>query len=286
MKKQKVWFITGASKGFGLEIAKAALAAGDKVVATVRSNADGLRSTLQQDNDTLVVSLDVTNEQQVKEGVQNAISRFGRIDVLVNNAGYGLLGATEEVSDEEVRKQYDTNVFGLLNVTRAVLPHMRSQHSGHIINISSLFGYTASAPGFGLYGSTKFAVEGISEGLALEVKPLGIHVTAAAPGLFSTNFTSPDAYQPSKVILDAYQETVGGVRDVVGQLHGNQPGDPAKLAGVIIQLAASENPPLHLPIGTDAVASFKTKTEQMGKEVAEWEAVSSSTDHVKSNQTS
>ncbi|MDB5089594.1 MAG: NADP-dependent 3-hydroxy acid dehydrogenase YdfG, partial [Mucilaginibacter sp.] len=202
MKKQKVWFITGASKGFGLEIAKAALAAGDKVVATVRSNADGLRSKLQQDNEVLVVSLDVTNEQQVKEGVQNAISRFGHIDVLVNNAGYGLLGATEEASDEEVRKQYDTNVFGLLNVTRAVLPHMRSQHSGHIINISSLFGYTASAPGFGLYGSTKFAVEGISEGLALEVKPLGIHVTAAAPGLFSTNFTSPDAYQPSKVILD------------------------------------------------------------------------------------
>jgi NADP-dependent 3-hydroxy acid dehydrogenase YdfG len=162
--EQKVWFITGASKGFGLEIAKAALANGDKIVATVRKNPEAFVAKFQEKDSVLIVQLDVTNEQQVKIGVEKAINRFGRIDVLVNNAGYGLLAATEEASDEEVKKQYDTNVFGLLNVTRAVLPHMRSQRSGHIINISSLFGYLASVPGLGIYGSTKFAVEGISEG--------------------------------------------------------------------------------------------------------------------------
>jgi len=281
MKTQKVWFITGASKGFGLEIAKAALAAGDKVVATVRSNAEQLKSALQNENDVLVVNLDVTKEDQVKQGVQDAISKFGRVDLLVNNAGYGLLASTEEASDEEVRKQYDTNVFGLLNVTRAILPHMRNQKSGHIINISSLFGYTASIPGFGLYGSTKFAVEGITEGLALEVKPLGIHVTAVAPGLFRTNFASAESYQASKIVLDAYKETVGHVRSIIGHVDGNQPGDPSKLAQVIIQLAASENPPIHLPIGSDSVAAFRTKTEQAGKEVDEWETVSNSTDYPK-----
>ncbi|MEN0053410.1 MAG: oxidoreductase [Mucilaginibacter sp.] len=281
MKTQKVWFITGASKGFGLEIAKAALTAGDKVVATVRTNAEQLKSVLANEDNALVVTLDVTKNDQVQQGVQDAINKFGRVDVLVNNAGYGLLAATEEASDEEVRKQYDTNVFGLLNVTRAILPHMREQRSGHIINISSLFGYTASIPGFGLYGSTKFAVEGITEGLALEVKPLGIHVTAAAPGLFRTNFASAESYQSSKTILDAYQETVGHIRGIITHVDGNQPGDPSKLAQVIIKLAASENPPIHLPIGSDAVASFRTKTEQAGKEVDEWESVSNSTDYPK-----
>lgn len=279
MKKEKVWFVTGASKGFGLEIAKAALAAGDKVVATVRNNPEQLRSTLQQDDKLLVVVLDVTKEGQVKEGVLNAIAKFGAIDVLVNNAGYGLLGATEEASDEEVRRQYDTNVFGLLNVTRAVLPHMRHKKTGHIINISSLFGYGASTPGLGIYGSTKFAVEGISEGLALEVGPLGIHVTAVAPGLFSTEFVSANSYQAARVVLDDYKETVGAIRQAIVHLDGRQPGDPAKLARVIVKLAETKNPPLHLPIGKDAVAAFRTKTEKIEKEVNEWEEVSSSTDH-------
>lgn len=279
--KQKVWFITGASKGFGLEIAKAALANGDKIVATVRKNHEEFAAKFQETDSVLIVQLDVTNEQQVKTGVEKAIDRFGRIDVLVNNAGYGLLAATEEASDEEVKKQYDTNVFGLLNVTRAVLPHMRSQRSGRIINISSLFGYIASIPGLGIYGSTKFAVEGISEGLALEVKPLGIHVTSAAPGLFSTSFASTESYQSSELIIDSYNETVGAVRRTISQLDGNQPGDPSKLAQVIIQLAESENPPIHLPIGKDAVAAFRTKTNMMQKEISAWENVSISTDHQK-----
>jgi len=279
MKTQKVWFITGASKGFGFEIAKAALEAGQKVVATVRNNADSLKSALLNNELLEVVTLDVTNETEVAAGVQKAIDRFGKIDVVVNNAGFGLLAATEEASDSEVRKQYDTNVFGLLNVIRAVLPQLRKQQSGHIINISSLFGYMASIPGFGLYGSTKFAVEGISEGLALEVKPLGIHVTAAAPGLFRTNFAAPDSYQLSKIKLDAYAGNVGAIRGHMSNVDGNQSGDPQKLAQVILELADSESPPLHLPIGKDSINSFRNKVTQMSKEVDEWEAISGSTEY-------
>jgi NAD(P)-dependent dehydrogenase (short-subunit alcohol dehydrogenase family) len=277
--KNKVWFITGASKGFGFEIARAALASGDQVVATVRKQADQVATRLDGGDRALVVTLDVTDEKAVKAGVQAAIDRFSRIDVLVNNAGYGLLAATEEASAEEVRKQYDTNVFGLLNVTRAVLPHLRRQGSGHIVNISSLFGYLNSVPGFGLYGSTKFAVEGISEGLAIELKPLGIHVTAVAPGLFSTDFVSTDSYQASALILDAYKDTVGAVRANTGNIHGNQPGDPLRLAAVVMKLAASENPPLHLPIGSDSVKNLREKVAQITREVAEWESVSTGTDH-------
>lgn len=281
MKTKKVWFITGASKGFGLEIAKAALDAGYEVVATVRNNAEQLEKILNNEDKALVVTLDVTKEDQVKKGVQEAINKFGRVDVLVNNAGYGLLGATEEVTDEEVRKQYDTNVFGLLNVTRAILPHMRNQKSGHIINISSLLGYTASVPGFGLYGSTKFAVEGITEGLALEVKPLGIHVTAAAPGYFRTKFASTESYQAAKTIINDYEETVGHIRGFISQIDGNQPGDPVRLAQAIINLAENENPPIHLPLGSDSVAAFRIKTEEGTKEINEWESISNSTDYPK-----
>jgi len=278
--KNKVWFITGASKGFGFEIAKAALASGDYVVATVRKDAEQLASRLKAEDRALVVTLDVTNENEVKAGVQAAINRFKRVDVLVNNAGYGLLAATEEASAEEIRKQYETNVFGLLNVTRAVLPQLRKQASGHIINISSLFGYMNNTPGFGLYGSTKYAVEGISEGLAAELKPLGIQVTAVAPGYFSTDFASADSYQSSALILNAYKETVGAVRARIGQFHGNQPGDPAKLADVIVKLAASENPPLHLPVGRDAVKSLRDKIAQVTEELTAWESISTSTDHL------
>jgi NAD(P)-dependent dehydrogenase (short-subunit alcohol dehydrogenase family) len=278
MKKQKVWFITGASRGFGFEIAKAALHAGDKVVATVRKNAEQLVASLGAGSDLLVVVLDVTNKQQVEEGVRKALATFGRVDVLVNNAGYGFLGAFEEATDEDIFKQYNTNVFGLLYVTRALLPHMRQAKAGHIINFSSLFGYKASAPGFGIYASTKFAVEGISEGLAAEVKPLGIHVTSVAPGVFATDFLASDSYIVSDNSIDAYASTVGQLKDFAQQLHGNQPGDPAKFAQVIIALSNSSNPPVHLPIGKDAIAAFREKMVETETEIKAWEEISASTD--------
>jgi NAD(P)-dependent dehydrogenase (short-subunit alcohol dehydrogenase family) len=281
MKQQKVWLITGASRGFGFDITKAALEAGDKVVATVRNNPEKLEEQLGHPGNLLVTVLDVTSEEQVKAGVQKGIDRFGQIDVLVNNAGYGLLGATEEISDAEARAQFDTNVFGLLNVTRALLPHMRSRKSGHIINISSLFGYGATVPGLGLYGATKFAVEGITEGLAQELKPLGIRVTAAAPGLFSTEFASANSFRNSALVLDAYEPTVGQARLAIKGLHGNQPGDPSKLAQVLLRIAGEEQPPVHLPIGKDAVSLVRAKAISTEQEVATWETLTTATDHVK-----
>jgi NAD(P)-dependent dehydrogenase (short-subunit alcohol dehydrogenase family) len=278
MKTQKVWFITGASRGFGFEIAKAALAAGDQVIATVRKHPEQLAAALQNRRNLRVVVLDVTQAQQVKEGVEKAIAYFDQIDVLVNNAGYGFLGAFEEATEEETSRQFETNVFGLLRVTQAILPHMRQRKAGHIINISSLFGYQASVPGFGLYGATKFAVEGISEGLALEVNPLGIRVTSLAPGLFSTDFLAGNSYVAAVHELEEYAPTVGRMRAAAGQIHGNQPGDPAKLAQVVMHLANSQTPPVHLPVGKDAIASFRAKVAAMEAEMNVWESISASTD--------
>jgi NAD(P)-dependent dehydrogenase (short-subunit alcohol dehydrogenase family) len=278
MKTQKVWFITGASRGFGLEIARAALAVGDRVIATVRSQPAQLAATLHNHPNLYVVPMDVTQEDQVQVAVQQGIARFHRIDILVNNAGFGMITAIEEATDAEVRKQYDTNVFGLLNVTRAVLPHLREQKSGHIINISSLFGYDA-VPGWGLYGSTKFAVEGLSKGLAVELAPLGIQVTAVAPGLFTTDFLSTESYAAAKTIIEDYQETVGQMRSGADALHGNQPGDPKKFAQVMIQLANTERPPLHLPVGNDAVGFYRSSAAKMAQDIEAWLPVATSTDH-------
>ncbi|MBD2468901.1 SDR family NAD(P)-dependent oxidoreductase [Nostoc sp. FACHB-145] len=278
MKTQKVWFITGASRGFGLEIARAALAAGDRVVATVRQKPAQLTATLDNHANLYVVQMDVTQEDQVQAAVKQGIARFGRVDILVNNAGFGMVGAIEEITDAEVRKQYDTNVFGLLNVTRAVLPYLRQQKSGRVINISSLFGYDA-IPGWGLYGSTKFAVEGISKGLAAELAPLGIQVTVVAPGLFSTDFLSTESYVAAKTIIDDYQETVGLMRSGADALHRNQPGDPKKFAQVIIQLANTERPPLHLPVGKDTIAMYQNNVAKMAQEIEAWLPVATSTDH-------
>ncbi|UOE46799.1 oxidoreductase [Mucilaginibacter sp. SMC90] len=278
MKTQKIILVTGASKGFGLEIVKTALAAGDKVIATVRNKADQLASSLNNDPNLLVVTMDVTNEAQVKAAVAEGLLRFGKIDVVINNAGYGIVTAIEEATDAEVKAQYETNVFGLLNVVRAALPHLRAQRSGHIINVSSLFGFDA-IPGWALYGSTKFAVEGISKGLAAELEPLNIKVTVVEPGLFSTEFLSAESYSASKNIIADYATTVGPMRAVADQLHGNQPGDPKKLARVVVDIAHNENPPLHLPIGKDAVGMYKANAEKTSKEIDQWIEVSTSTDH-------
>lgn len=278
MKTPRVWFITGASRGFGLEIARAALAAGDQVVATVRSRPEQLATALHNDPDLLIVQMDVTREDQVQEAVGQSIARFGRIDVLVNNAGFGMVGAIEEATDAEVRKQYETNVFGLLNVTRAVLPYLRAQKSGRIVNVSSLFGYDA-IPGWGVYGSTKFAVEGISKGLAVELGPLGIHVTAVAPGLFSTDFLSGESYVAAKTVIADYQDTVGQMRSGADALHGHQPGDPKKLAQVILQLANTERPPLRLPVGKDALGFYRSNAAKTAEEIEAWLPVITGTDH-------
>jgi NAD(P)-dependent dehydrogenase (short-subunit alcohol dehydrogenase family) len=269
MGNQKVWLVTGASKGFGLEIAKAVLKSGDKVIATCRSNPEKLSAELNNDN-ALAVAMDVTNEDQVKQGVEDGIAKFGNLDVVVNNAGYGIIAAIEEVSNEETKRQYDTNVFGLLNVVRAVLPYMRKQRAGHIINFSSLFGYGA-IPVYALYGSTKFAVEGLSKGLAVELEAFGIKVTALAPGLFRTKFLEGGSYVTAGKPIPDYDNTaVGQMKNSPAQLHGNQAGDPAKLAEVVVGLAKEKNPPLHLPVGKDSLDAYRKNVEKTSKEIEQW----------------
>lgn len=274
---QKVIFVTGASKGFGFEIAKAALENGDQVIATVRNNPDQLAETLNRHDNLLVVEMDVSNEEQIKHAMIRAILDFGRIDVLINNAGYGIITAIEEASDAEVKKQYETNVFGLLNVTRAVLPHMRANRSGHIINFSSVFAFDA-IPGWALYGSTKYAVEGISKGLAVELEPLGIKVTAVEPGLFRTQFLSAGPFSLSENIIKDYDGTVGPMRDAGNSIHGHQPGDPQKLAKIIMQLAHTENPPVQLPIGKDSIKVFYQSADKTKAIIDQWNDIVSATD--------
>lgn len=277
MKTQKVLFITGASSGFGFEIAKAALENGDKVIATVRSKPEDLAIKLNKNPNLLITIMEVGNEEQVQEAVAEGLLAFGKIDVLINNAGFGIITAIEEATDAEVKQQYETNVFGLLNVTRAVLPHMRGNRAGHIINFSSLFGFDA-IPGWALYGSTKYAVEGLSKGLAVELEPLGIKVTAVEPGLFRTAFLSAGSFGVSKNVIDDYQDTVGPMRSAGDTLHGRQPGDPEKLARVVVDLAHSENPPVQLPIGKDSISMFRKSAGKTTAIIKEWESVSGNTD--------
>ena len=278
MENQKVWFITGASRGFGLEITKAALIAGDKGVATVRGQINELTEIAADNKNLHVLTLDVANEAATKTAAEAAIEKFGKIDVLVNNAGFGLLSAIEEGTDMEIRKMYDTNVFGLLHVTRAILPYMRARKSGHVINISSVGGL-ASAPGWGLYASTKFALEGITEAMADELKALGIFATVVEPGYFRTNFLDGSSLTRAGNIIDDYAGTVGQMREFATQVSYKQPGDPVKLAAAIIKLAASENPPVHLPLGRDTLAAYRAKTAAMENDIASWETVVVNTDH-------
>ncbi|WP_321954301.1 oxidoreductase [Paraburkholderia bannensis] len=273
---KRVWFITGASRGIGALIAEAALADGNAVVAAGR-NARAIVERLGDSPALLPVALDVTDEAQAKAAVQAAIDKFGRIDVLVNNAGFGLLGAIEESADKDVRRMYDTNVFGLLNVTRAVLPTLRAHRSGHVINISSVGGYRAAA-GFGAYSSTKFAVEGITEALHAELKPLGIHATVVEPGYFRTDFLDASSLVVAENVIDDYDETSGAVRRRAVQINHNQPGDPKKLAAAMITLVDASNPPLRLPLGTDTLAAIATKNAYVTQETDAWKDLSASTD--------
>ncbi|KAA2243332.1 SDR family NAD(P)-dependent oxidoreductase [Chitinophaga agrisoli] len=278
MKTQKTWFITGASRGFGLDITAAVLASGDKVIATVRSQPEQLAASFNNHPDLYVVTLDVTNEAQAKTAAEQAISHFGRIDVLVNNAGYGILAGVEEATAEEVRQNYEVNVFGILNTIRAVLPYMRRQGTGHVINISSIGGLAGYA-GWGVYGSTKFAIEGLTEALAQELAPLGIYATVVAPGFFRTNFLDKSSLIRTANEITDYAATVGAVREFATQANRQQPGDPKKLAQAFIRLAAAEKPPVHLPLGTDTYQKFYEKAKAYEQEMEAWKAVVTSTDH-------
>ncbi|GFG63070.1 short-chain dehydrogenase/reductase [Mycobacterium kubicae] len=274
----KVWFLTGASRGFGLELARAILSRGDRVVATAR-RADQIRAQFPDAGENLLaVDLDVTNADQVTQAVASAVDAFGRIDVVVNNAGRGLLGAVEEASDAAIRAVYEVNVFGTLTVQRAVLPVLRRQRSGHIINISSVGGLLGG-PGWGIYNSTKFAMEGFSEALAQEVKPLGICVTIVEPGYFRTDFLDASSLGTEENIIDDYAATAGATRAHALDVNHAQPGDPVKAAAAIVDIASVPNPPVHLLLGSDCVQAVEDKIRQLQADIDAWRSVSLSTDH-------
>ncbi|MFF7979883.1 oxidoreductase [Streptomyces sp. NPDC007901] len=273
-----IWFVTGSSRGFGLEITRAALAAGHQVVATARKP-DTVREQFPDADDRLLtVALDVTDPQSIQAAVDAAIERFGRIDVLVNNAGTGLLAAVEESDDTAVRAVYETNVFGPLAVQRAVLPVLRRQRSGHVINISSIVGF-ATAPGWGIYASTKFAVEGFTETLHTELAPLGIHVTLVEPGFFRTDFLDPASLHTGPDPIDDYAPTVGAMRTAAASLNHAQPGDPAKAARAIVEMAGTPEPPLRLPLGADTLQAFDAKLDTFRKDMDAARHIALSTDH-------
>lgn len=272
----KTWFITGASRGFGLRVARLALAQGDNVVATAR-RPESIVDVLGHHSSLLALPLDVTDHEQARAGAAAAVERFGAIDVLLNNAGYGLLGAVEEASAADVERLYRTNVFGLLGVTRAVLPFMRARRSGRILNISSIGGYRGAA-GFGVYSSTKFAVEGLSEALHAELAPLGIHVTVVEPGYFRTDFLDASSLLMSAGRIEDYNVTAGPIRGRAVDLNHAQPGDPDKLAKVLLDVAEVPDPPLRLPLGSDTVAAIEAKHAADAAILARWRQVSLSTD--------
>jgi NAD(P)-dependent dehydrogenase (short-subunit alcohol dehydrogenase family) len=271
VKTGKVWLVTGASAGFGRELVEYLLAQGARVVATARK-VEGLKELEARYPETaLVAAMDVTDQQQVEAAVGAAVERFGRLDVLVNNAGYGMAGAVEESAEGEYRPMFETNVFGLIQVTQAVLPQMRKQRSGHIVNLSSIGGLVAS-PGFGMYNATKFAVEGLSQSLAQEVAPLGIGVTIVEPGPFRTKFLARAGAEAACRIAE-YDQTAGRMRTYFTEQDGKQRGDPQKAVEAIVKAVEAERPPLHLLLGASTVARVKGRVEALLKDVAEWEAV-------------
>ena len=273
---KRVWLVTGASRGIGAKIVAAALAHGDAVVATAR-NAQTVIERFGAQPGLLAVQLDVTEETQAADVARAAVEHFGRIDVLVNNAGFGLLGAVEEASADEVRRLYETNVFGLLNVTRGVLPFMRQARSGHVINISSVGGFRSGA-GFGTYCSTKFAVEGLSEALHAELASLGVKVTVVEPGYFRTDFLDGNSLVESPLIIDDYAATSGEVRKLAKVYNQQQPGNPELLAVAMIKLVEAPHPPMRLALGTDTLQAIEDKLAYVKEETAAWRELSASTD--------
>lgn len=271
----RVWLVTGASRGIGADIAKAILETGDNLIATARTPAS--LAYLGDSDRLLPRRLDVTDPEQAAGAVAAGLDRFGHIDIVVNNAGICLLGAVEEASAEHVKSLFETNVFGLLNVTRAVLPHMRARRRGHIMNISSVAGYSGYA-GFGVYSGTKFAVEGLSEALQLELAPLGVHLTIVEPGFFRS-----DILDHGKSLIESdtriadYDATAGAVRAIVPGLSHNQPGDSVKLAYALVELANAPHPPLRLPLGTDALQRIAEKDAVVQREREAWRALAAST---------
>lgn len=275
----KVWLITGCSTGFGRSLALEVLAKGYKASVASRNINDITDIISKYPSTALAVKLDVTSASEINAAVKETIEKFGQIDVLVNNAGIGYFGAIEESEEEEVRKMFEINVFGLAKMTQAVLPHMRQRKSGHILNIASIGGLRAF-PGVGFYNATKFAVDGLSESLSKEVAPLGIKVTIIAPSGFRTDWAGRSAKNSATTIQD-YADTAGKNKGDIRGFSGNQPGDPIRAAKAMIQVTETENPPLRLLLGEAALKGARIKLDELKKDFDTWEAVTVGADFPK-----
>jgi NAD(P)-dependent dehydrogenase (short-subunit alcohol dehydrogenase family) len=267
----RVWFVTGSTSGFGRALVDAARGRGDRVVATARR--PELLTDLEAD-DVLVLGLDVTREEAIEPALDAAVERFGRVDVLVNNAGIGFVGALEETSLADLREVMETMFFGPAALTRAVVPRMRAQASGAIVQISSQGGQV-TAPGFSAYCAAKFALEGLSEAVAAEVAPFGVRVLIVEPGSFRTDLLGRSLHVAAP--MDEYVATVGATRAYVESEDGRQAGDPAKAAAAIIEALDADDPPLRLALGTDAVEAIRAKHQALRAELARWEELGRAT---------
>ncbi|KAF2328034.1 SDR family NAD(P)-dependent oxidoreductase [Flavobacterium ginsenosidimutans] len=275
MSTTKVWYITGASKGMGRAITKQLLSKGHSVAATSRT-ADALEQFEEYGDRFLALEVDLKSERSIALSLKKTIEKFGRADVIVNNAGYGLGGALEEITSEEMAENFEVNFFAAVRVIQNALPYLREQRSGHIINISSIAGF---APGLGwpVYCAAKSALSGLSEALANDLKPLGLHVTNVLPGWFRTNFAKPDSIAYNKNQMQEY----GYLREYhekMNSMDGMQLGNPDQIADVFLQLAASQNPPVNLFLGSDSFNRAKNKIEQLNQEMSDWKTLSVSTD--------
>ncbi|EFA81930.1 short-chain dehydrogenase/reductase family protein [Heterostelium album PN500] len=276
----KVWYITGASKGMGLIFVKKLLEYGFKVVGTSRDKQqliDAVGSVGNSEN-FLAVKVELANEASVKASFEEVLSKFGRIDVVVNNAGYAVAGAVEENSDEEIRKNFDINVFGVFNVLRYVTPILRNQGSGHVFNISSVASMLGF-PGFGVYNATKFALDGLTEAYALEVKPFGINVTGINPGYFKTEFLTSGSYQKTEKRIDSYAHVHGVVDTHANDINGNQRGDCAKLLDILIRAyEEKDNTTNHIFVGPDGYPLIRAKLDKYTADLDKWEKYATKTD--------
>lgn len=272
----KVWFITGSSRGLGRSLTKAVLAHGDLVAATARKP-EQLKDLVEKYPEQIFpIELDVTDYDKVYEAVANTVKRFGRIDVLVNNAGFGITGAAEAFTDEQVRSQLETNLYAPIEITRAVLPYMRTQHTGRILQISSIGGRVGNA-GISIYQAAKFGLSGFAEALAKEVAPLGIKVTAVEPGGFRTNWSGDSmTYAPA---IEGYEGTVDKRSELFQSGNYIPVGDPDKAAKVMLELVDHPQPPVHLVLGSEAIGMLKNADKFRSQEMEEWISVSLSTDH-------
>lgn len=269
-KGSRVWFITGCSSGFGRLLAEEIVRRGEKVVATARKVETVQDLAEAHPDQVLALTLDVTKPEEITASVNATLAKFGKVDVLVNNAGYGVTGAAEEVDESEFLPMFDTNVLGLIRMTRAVLPHLRKQRSGHILNLSSIGGLIATA-GITYYNTSKFAVEGFSEGLAGEMEPLGVSVTAIEPGPFRTDFLGRSKTVAANKI-DDYAESAGKSRTYFETQSGKQLGDPQKAVEAMIAVVDSPNPPRNLLLGRAAYERFRARLSAWDKTLTEWEA--------------